>query len=58
MNDEPKTTTTTVIVPVDVIKTDANGVEVRETQRFVLTHDVLTQIADALDGARMANSYQ
>jgi hypothetical protein len=56
MADQPQSQT--VIVPVDVIKTDANGVEVRETQRLVLTHDVLTQIADALDGARMLNSYR
>jgi hypothetical protein len=48
----------TVIVTVDVIRTDADGIDVRETQRLVLTHDVLTQIADALDGTRMLNSYR
>lgn len=55
MPEQPQTKT--VIVPVEVIRTDENGIEARETQRLVLTHDVLTQIADALDGARMANSY-
>lgn len=56
MTEKPQTATVTV--PVDVIRTDENGIEVRETQRLVLTHDVLTQIADALDGARMLNSYR